>query len=93
MNPSGMPRKQKRNYALSLDLMYSLPDAANRMAVAESQLRRAILLDHLPATEVADDRQYLLMGRDLGTYLERIRPSEEIVFEHTSIMFWYRGPM
>ncbi len=50
-------------------VFYSLRDASLLSGLPESRIRRAILLEDLPAQEVPDDRHYLIQGRSLAAYV------------------------
>jgi hypothetical protein len=60
--------------------VYSLRDAARALEMPEGNLRRAILLDQLRATEVDDDRQYLLEGTALQEFVRTLRSGETCAF-------------
>ena len=84
--------RPKRYYAIQSGMTYALRDAARLAHLPEGQLRRAILLDRLPAQEVTDDRQYLLTGAILKRYLQSIRPKEEAIYDSDEeSVFWNLG--
>jgi|SRR5579859_386007 len=70
-----------RRYAIQPHLDYSLRDAAQAGALLKDQLRRAILLDEIPANPVDDGREYLIRGRHLQEYVRTLRPLERPQFE------------
>jgi hypothetical protein len=74
-------RPAPRHYSIRSDAVYSLREAAVLVGIAEGLLRRAVLLDHLPALEPDDDRQYLFTGKTLLSYVRRLRPDEEVLEE------------
>ena len=77
--PVPSPRaKILKYYAILPSASYSLRNAASLLGLPEEELRRAILLDGVEAEETSDDRQYLLEGRALLSYVRRLRPHEEI---------------
>src|SRR5690348_12664667 len=67
-------------YSVDATRVYALRDAARALEMPERNLRRAILLDQLRATEVDDDRQYLLEGSALQDFVRRLRPAEQCAF-------------
>jgi len=75
--PGTLPR---HFYAVDAARAYSLREAALALEMPEGKLRRAILLDQLRATEVDDDRQYLLEGSALQDFVRRLRPEEQCAF-------------
>jgi hypothetical protein len=70
-----------RHYAIEPHLDYSLRDAAQAGRLPKDQLRRAILLDEIPADPVDDGREYLVRGRHLQEYVRTLRPLERPRFE------------
>src|SRR5581483_6473798 len=81
--PAGAPAPgplPQRFYAVDATRIYSLREAARALEMPEGTLRRAILLDRLRATEVDDDRQYLLEGSALQDFVRRLRPAEQCAF-------------
>ena len=84
----GHSSKTPRHYPICRDGVYSLKEAAQALHLPEGRLRRAILLDDLPAIDVADDRHYLIQGRILQAYVQQLRPQEEPGFQLSSMAFW-----
>jgi hypothetical protein len=80
--------KPERYYPIRRTEAYSLKDAAAALAVPEGQLRRAILLSDLPALDVPDDRQYLLLGSTLRAYVQALRPEENCRFDPGDDVFY-----
>jgi hypothetical protein len=81
-------RSRVRRYPLRSDAVYSLRDAANRLGISEGQLRRAVLMDHLPVVETDDDRQYVFSGRTLLSYIREMRPDEGALEQESDPVFW-----
>jgi hypothetical protein len=78
----------RRSYALRSDAVYSLHEAARLADIPKGELRRAILLEEIPAHEVSDDRHYVLDGSALLDYLRRLRPHEEVEEEANDGVIW-----
>jgi hypothetical protein len=45
-------------------------------------------MEHLPAVETDDDRQYVFSGRALLSYVRGIRPEEEALEQESDPVFW-----
>jgi hypothetical protein len=76
--PSSSFRRKTGFYVIERRSSYSLRDASRVTRLPESQIRRAILLNELSGIEVSDDRQYLISGEDLRSYLLSIAPKAVI---------------
>lgn len=81
--------RPKKYYRIRRLAIYSLRQAEVALNLSEGQLRRAIVLDYLPAIDAADDRQYLIEGSTLQTYVRRIRPAEDCVFPTNNGLYWW----
>jgi len=75
-------------HAIRQDGLYPLRDAAVLLGIPEGQLRRAVLLENLPAQEVCDDRHYLFSGTTLLAYARRPRPFEEVLERDRETAAW-----
>lgn len=73
----GTTAQSRRRPLIRADATYSLREAAGLLDIPEGTLRRAILLDDLPAEGVCDDRHYLIEGHDLLAHFRLLRPDEE----------------
>lgn len=82
-----LPVRTRHYYPVDRGTLYSLRDASLALEIPEGQLRRAILLDEVPAADVDDERQYLLDGAALQTYIRSIRPAENCVFPDNGNLF------
>jgi len=81
------PARSRHYYTVDRGTLYSLRDAALALEISEGTLRRAILLDEVPAADVDDERQYLLDGAALQAYIRRVRPNENCVFPNNGNLF------
>jgi hypothetical protein len=82
-----LPTRARHYYPVDRGTLYSLRDAALALEISEGKLRRAILLDEVPAADVDDERQYLLDGAALQAYIRRIRPNENCMFPDNGNLF------
>jgi len=80
-----------RRYAIDRSACYSLRDAARAADLPTRRLRRAVVLGDLPAEPVADERDYLIQGRDLQEHLRSIRRGERVVFSESESINWGIG--
>ncbi len=72
-DPAGGEPKENGAHDILPGALYSLREAAELTGIPEGRIRRAILLEDLPALAAPDDRQYLLLGRTLEDYLHSRR--------------------
>jgi len=94
-SPAGTPTpesgplspRSRHYYPVDRGTLYSLRDAALALEIPEGKLRRAILLDEVPAADVDDERQYLLDGAALQAFIRRTRPHENCVFPDNGSLF------
>lgn len=80
-----------RRYAIHRYACYSLRDAARAADLPPQRLRRAVILGDLPAEPVADDRDYLIRGKDLQDHLRSIRRGERADFSEAESVDWGLG--
>jgi len=85
--PGPLPPRSRHYYPVDRGTLYSLRDAALALEIPEGKLRRAILLDEVPAADVDDERQYLLDGAALQAFIRRTRPYENCVFPDNGSLF------
>ena len=89
MTPTA-PRPVRR-YVVHRHAVYTLRDAARAADVPLGRLRRDVVLGDVPSEPVDDDREYLVTGQALQSFILRIRPGEQADFRDAEDVDWGIG--